>query len=120
LPTVLRRIPGIEVMQMTGADFNVGVRGDSQLFANKLLVLVDGRSIYVDVQGTVFWKAIPVTLPEIKRIEVLKGPASAVYAVYPVGATFTKLAPFGVPAVDTRVGGYNLLKHARRLSFLAA
>jgi iron complex outermembrane receptor protein len=79
LPTVLRRIPGIEVMQTTGADFDVSVRGDNQLIANKLLVLVDGRSIYVDAQAIVYWKMIPVTLPEIKRIEVLKGPASAIY-----------------------------------------
>jgi len=79
LPTVLRRIPGMEVIQMTGADFNVSVRGDNQLRANKLLVLVDGRSIYLDIQGEVLWKAIPVTLPEIKKIEVLKGPASALY-----------------------------------------
>ena len=79
IPTVLRRVPGLEVMQVTGADFNVSVRGDNQLTANKLLVMVDGRSIYVDSQGLVFWKSIPVTLPEIKRIEVLKGPASAVY-----------------------------------------
>lgn len=79
LPTVLRRIPGLEVMQMSGADFNVSVRGDNQTSANKLLVLVDGRSIYVDLQGAVLWKAIPITLPEIKRIEVIKGPASAVY-----------------------------------------
>ncbi len=79
LPTVLRRVPGIEVIQMTTADFNVSVRGDNQLRANKLLVLIDGRSIYEDIQGEVFWKMIPVTLPEIKKIEVLKGPASAVY-----------------------------------------
>ena len=79
LPTVLRRIPGLDVMQVTGADFNVSVRGDNQLNANKLLVMVDGRSIYVDVQGTMYWKAIPVTLPEIKRIEVQKGPASVLY-----------------------------------------
>jgi iron complex outermembrane receptor protein len=79
LPTILRRIPGMEVMQTTGAEFNVSVRGDNQLTANKLLVMVDGRSIYVDVQGQVYWKAIPVTLPEIKRIEVLKGPASVLY-----------------------------------------
>ncbi len=79
LPTVLRRVPGLEVMQMTGADFNVSARGGNQPFANKMLVMVDGRSIYLDVQGNVFWKAIPVTLPEIKRIEVLKGPASAMY-----------------------------------------
>jgi iron complex outermembrane receptor protein len=79
LPTVLRRVPGLEIMQVTGADINVSVRGDNQLFANKLLVMVDGRSIYIDGQGLVFWKSIPVTLPEIKRIEVLKGPASVVY-----------------------------------------
>lgn len=59
LPTVLRRIPGLEVVQVTGADFNVSMRGDNQLVANKLLVLADGRSIYVDVQGSVFWKTIP-------------------------------------------------------------
>lgn len=66
IPTVLRRVPGLEVMQRTGADFNVSVRGDNQLNANKLLVMVDGRSIYVDMQGGVFWKNLPVTLPEIK------------------------------------------------------
>ena len=79
LPTVLRRIPGLEVMQTTGAELNVSLRGDNQLTANKLLVMADGRSIYVDSQGLVFWKAIPVTLPEIKRIEVLKGAASVLY-----------------------------------------
>src|SRR6186997_720755 len=79
LPTILRRIPGMEVMQMTGADFDVSVRGDNQTLANKILVLVDGRSIYEDIQGQVWWKGIPVTLPEIKRIEVLKGPASVLY-----------------------------------------
>jgi outer membrane receptor protein involved in Fe transport len=79
IPTLLRRIPGLEVMQTTGADFNVSVRGDNQLNANKLLVMVDGRSVYVDMQGGLFWKNLPVTLPEIKRIEVLKGPAAVVY-----------------------------------------
>lgn len=79
LPTVLRRIPGMEIIQMSGADFNVSIRGNNQLLANKLLVLVDGRSIYIDAQGTTFLKMLPVTLPEIKRIEILKGPASAIY-----------------------------------------
>ena len=79
IPTILRRIPGLEVMQTTGAEFNVSARGNNQLGANKMLVMVDGRSIYIDVQGTMFWKLLPVTLPEIKRIEVIKGPASSVY-----------------------------------------
>ncbi|MBH0203147.1 MAG: TonB-dependent receptor [Nitrospira sp.] len=79
IPTLLRQVPGMEVMQTNSVDFNVSVRGNNQLAANKLLVLVDGRSIYVDQAGIVFWKQLPVTLTEIKRIEVLKGPASAVY-----------------------------------------
>jgi len=79
IPTLLRRVPGMEVMQTSGAEYNVSARGNNQLTANKMLVMVDGRSIYVDTQGLVFWKAIPVTLPEIKRIEVLKGPASVLY-----------------------------------------
>ena len=79
LPTILRRIPGIEVIQMTGADFNVSARGDNQLRHNKMLVTVDGRSVYLDAQGEVLWRMIPVTLPEIKQIEVMKGPASVLY-----------------------------------------
>ena len=79
VPTILRRIPGIEVMQVTATDFNVSTRGNNQLFANKMLVLVDGRSVYVDVQGFLFWKGLPVTLPEIKQIEVIKGPVAALY-----------------------------------------
>jgi iron complex outermembrane recepter protein len=79
IPTVLRRIPGMEVMQMTAADFNVSVRGNNQAAANRLLVLVDGRPIYEYAIGSVFWTLLPVTLPEIKKIEVWKGPASAIY-----------------------------------------
>ena len=79
IPTLLRRVPGLEVMQTTGADFNVSARGNNQLAANKMLVMVDGRSIYIDAAGIVYWKLLPVTLPEIKRIEVLKGPASSAY-----------------------------------------
>jgi iron complex outermembrane recepter protein len=79
IPTILRRVPGLDVMQTTGAEFNVSARGNNQLLANKLLIMVDGRSIYVDGAGNVYWKLIPVTLPEIKRIEVLKGPASSIY-----------------------------------------
>ena len=79
IPTLLRRVPGMEVMQTNSVDFNVSVRGNNQLLANKLLILVDGRSIYIDQSGQVLWKLLPVALAEIKRIEVLKGPASAVY-----------------------------------------
>ena len=68
IPTVLRRVPGLDIMQVTGADFNVSARGDSQLFANKILVMVDGRSVYIDGQGLVCWKFLPMTLPDAPAI----------------------------------------------------
>jgi iron complex outermembrane receptor protein len=107
LPTVLRRIPGLEVMQVTGADFNVSMRGDNQLVSNKLLVMVDGRSIYVDVQGSVYWKAIPVTLPEIKRIEVQKGPASVLYGFNAFDGIINIItkSPEEIKGVTAQVGG---------------
>lgn len=109
LPTVLRRIPGLEVMQITGADFNVSVRGNNQLSANKLLVMVDGRSIYLDQQGTVFWKLLPVTLPEIKRIEVLKGPASAIYGFNAYDGTINIItkSPEEMKGTTLQFGGGN-------------
>lgn len=79
IPTLLRQIPGMEVMQMNAVDLNVSVRANNELLANKVLVMIDGRSIYIDQSGQVLWKFLPVALTEIKRIEVLKGPASAVY-----------------------------------------
>ena len=48
VPTLLRQVPGMEVMQTNAVDFNVSVRGNNQALANKVLVLVDGRSIYLD------------------------------------------------------------------------
>jgi iron complex outermembrane recepter protein len=79
IPTLLRRVPGMEVIQMTAGEFNVSARGNNQQRANKLLVLVDGRSVFIEIQATVPWVHLPITFPEIKRIEVLKGPASAIY-----------------------------------------
>jgi iron complex outermembrane receptor protein len=78
LPTLLRRVPGLSVIEMSGGDFNVSMRGNNQQRANRVLLLIDGRSSYVDTQGLVPWKTLPVSLLEIKQIEVLKGPASVI------------------------------------------
>lgn len=107
IPTILRWIPGLDVMQMSGATFNVSARGDNQPFANKMQVLVDGRSIFNDVQSVVFWKAIPVTLPEIKRIEVLKGPASSIYGFNAFDGIITK-SPDEMKGTTVQFGGGEL------------
>ncbi|MCI0668861.1 MAG: TonB-dependent receptor [Myxococcaceae bacterium] len=76
---LLRRVPGAEVMAMGVGSANVSFRGFNQRLANKVLVLVDGRSEYQDFLGLTLWSALPVGLEEIERIEVIRGPGSALY-----------------------------------------
>jgi iron complex outermembrane receptor protein len=79
LPTILRRVPGLSVIQLSGFESAVSARGDNQTFTNKLLLMIDGRSVYEDTQGNINWLLLPISFSEIKRIEVLKGPAAAIY-----------------------------------------
>jgi len=79
LPELLRRVPGAEVMMMGPGSANVSLRGFNQRLSNKVLVLVDGRSEYQDFLGMTLWSSIPVSLDEIERIEVIRGPGSALY-----------------------------------------
>lgn len=79
LTDVLRRVAGIDVMTLAASQADVSIRGFNRELSNKVLVLVDGRSIYLDMLGTVLWETLPVSLEEIERIEVVRGPGSAVY-----------------------------------------
>ncbi len=76
---VLRRVAGVDVMTLSAAQPDISIRGFNRELANKVLVLVDGRSVYMDMLGTVLWETLPVALEEIERIEVIRGPGSAVY-----------------------------------------
>ncbi len=69
----------MEVIAMTSGEFNVSIRGNNQLLANKLLVLIDGRTVQEEGQNTVVWTALPIALEEIERIEVVRGPGSALW-----------------------------------------
>ncbi|MCY1081542.1 TonB-dependent receptor domain-containing protein [Archangium lansingense] len=79
LPELLRRVPGAEVMMLGPASANLSIRGFNQRVANKVLVLVDGRTEYQDFLGMTLWSSIPVELQDIERIEVIRGPGSALY-----------------------------------------
>ncbi|HXH05463.1 MAG TPA: TonB-dependent receptor [Vicinamibacterales bacterium] len=76
---LLRAVPGLNLTQVSARDFNVTTRGATGTLATGLLALLDGRSIYLDFFGFVMWDFLPVNLDEIKRIEVIRGPASAVW-----------------------------------------
>jgi iron complex outermembrane receptor protein len=76
---VLAFIPGVDVRRYGIADYEVGIRGYNMPYNNRLLVLVNGRQVYLDDYGHVNWSTIPVQLEEIRQIEVIKGPNSALY-----------------------------------------
>ncbi len=79
IPQILRRIAGIDVMSLDGSDYQVSVRGFNQRLSNKVLVLVDGRSVYLDFLGVTLWPFVFPALEEIDRIEIIRGPGSALY-----------------------------------------
>jgi outer membrane receptor protein involved in Fe transport len=76
---LLRNVPGVNVIQMSARDINVTSRQSTNTLSNSELVLLDGRSIYLDFFGLVLWDYIPSESSEIKQIEVVRGPASAVW-----------------------------------------
>ncbi|MDG5495529.1 TonB-dependent receptor [Niveispirillum sp. BGYR6] len=79
LPDVLNRVVGIDVQQWSSTSTDVGVRGYNQGGNPKLLVLLNGRQVYQDYYGFTLWSSIPVQLSEIRQIEVVKGPQSALF-----------------------------------------
>jgi len=76
---LLRAVPGINVAQLSARDVNITARGATTTLATSQLALVDGRSVYLDFFGMVMWDLVPTNANEIKQIEVIRGPASAVW-----------------------------------------
>ena len=76
---LLRSVPGLNITQVSARDINVTSRGATGTLATGQLALLDGRSLYQDFFGFVMWDFLPVNLNEIKQIEVIRGPASAVW-----------------------------------------
>ena len=79
LPDVLRLAPGVDVAQVNANKWAVSVRGFNGVFANKLLILVDGHSIYNRIFSGVLWDAEDPVLDDIERIEVIRGPGAALW-----------------------------------------
>ena len=79
IPELLRRLAGVDIMEVTGGQTEVSIRGFNQRLSNKTLVLVDGRSVYVDLLGATIWQALSIGVEDIQRIEVVRGPGSALY-----------------------------------------
>ncbi len=103
LPEVLRLAPGVDVAQMSPSGWAVGVRGETGRFSNKLQVLIDGRSVFSPLYSGVLWEAERVPLEDIERIEIIRGPAGAIWGANAVN---------GVINIITREAGSGEGKHS--------
>jgi iron complex outermembrane receptor protein len=119
IPESLRLAPGVEVARIANNKWAVSARGFNGRFANKLLVLVDGRSIYSPLFSGVLWEMEDTLLEDIDRIEVIRGPGAALWGANAVngviniitrkaGATRGTLAVAGAGTEDR---GFVALRH---------
>lgn len=76
---LLRSVPGMNITQTSARDFNINMRGATSTLSTSQLALIDGRSLYLDFFGFVAWDFLPVNPNELRQIEVIRGPASAVW-----------------------------------------
>jgi len=79
IPDLLRMVPGVDVAEVAHSAWAVSIRGFNDVYANKVLVLIDGRSVYQPVYSGVSWYAQEMPLENIERIEVIRGPGGTVW-----------------------------------------
>jgi iron complex outermembrane receptor protein len=108
LPDLLRGVPGITVTQAGSHDWTVTSRGSNDQFSNKLLVLMDGRTIYSPLFSGVIWDVQDTMLEDIDRIEIIRGPGATLWGANAVNGVIniiTKNAKDTVGGVASVVAG---------------
>jgi len=79
IPELLRMVPGLEVARIDENKWAIGSRGFNGRFDDKLLVLIDGRSVYTPLFSGVYWDVEDVMLEDVERIEVIRGPGATLW-----------------------------------------
>jgi iron complex outermembrane receptor protein len=101
LPDALRLVPGMDIAQINSHEWAVSARGFNGQFANKLLVMVDGRSIYTTAFGGVVWGMQEMVMEDLDRIEVIRGPGSTLWGANAVNGVINIITK---SAKDTQGG----------------
>ncbi len=99
IPDLLRMVPGLQVARMDANKWAVSARGFNGRIANKLLVLMDGRSVYTPFYSGVFWDFQDTLLNDIDRIEVIRGPGAALWGANAVNGVINIITK---PSRDTQ------------------
>lgn len=109
IPEALRGVPGLEVARVDSHSWAVTARGFNDNFANKLLVMIDGRTAYTPLFSGVFWDVQDTLLEDIDHIEVIRGPGSTLWGANAVNGVInivTKDAAATQGGLMTAGGGY--------------
>jgi iron complex outermembrane receptor protein len=77
IPEVLRMVPGVNVAKIDNGNWAISIRGFNGIFSDKLLVLMDGRTLYDPLFSGIFWDVQDTMLEDIERIEVVRGPGAS-------------------------------------------
>jgi iron complex outermembrane receptor protein len=101
IPDLLRMVPGLDVAQVNSSTWAISSRGFNDEAANKLLVLIDGRTVYSPLFSGVFWDVQQVPVEIIDRIEVIRGPGAAVWGANAVNGVINIITK---KASDTQGG----------------
>jgi iron complex outermembrane recepter protein len=96
---LLRYIPGLEVSQINSGQWAVSIRGFNERSANKLLVMVDGRSIYSSLFSGTLWEEKNILVEDIQQIEVIRGPGGALWGANAMNGVINIITK---SAIDTR------------------
>ena len=111
IPDVLRMAPGVDVEQIDANAWAISIRGFNFRYSNKVLVLIDGRSVFTPSFSGVFWEHLDMPLEDIERIEVIRGPGATVWganAVNGVISIITKSSKETKGGLVTAGGGSQL------------
>jgi len=101
IPELLRLVPGMEVARIDASKWAISARGFNEQFANKLLVLMDGRSVYTPLFAGVYWDGQDTLLEDLERIEVIRGPAGTLWGANAVNGVINIVTK---PGRDTQGG----------------
>jgi len=101
IPDALRMVPGINVAQINANEWAITSRGFNGRFANKLLVLIDGRTVYTPLFSGVFWSRQDTLLEDVDRIEVIRGPGATLWGSNAVNGVINIITKH---AIDTQGG----------------
>ncbi len=108
IPDLLRMVPGLHVASIDSSTWAITARGFNSQFANKLLVMIDGRTVYTPLFSGVFWDVQDLVLEDIDRIEVVRGPGGTMWGVNAVNGVIniiTKRAEDTQGLLTSTLGG---------------